>query len=302
MVRYRISGIVDLVPESQDACITDTDPGMQWHKSLSDSKLVQDGVGGFRWSPVRKPTTLHTYHNSVDFSPGSVVTYKFKWRSDGTDGSNREMDGARRDWSKQGGGISDEYLRCLAGTGDFRIGFFEAGDFVGDDSVEGPDVSNPAVKFNGYKGFQVRWHPHISKSFENLPGRLKEKKRDGDEESHTNMTLWTRIEAGRYGLMSDEAQRHEHSGFSKSDGWGTQPVAWGADAPFGEWVDVEVRMERVTDELYSVTFSSGSRTAPVLLGKFKGDFRPGRLDCMAFTYTNQSRKYDYVELRDLRVY
>ena len=270
--------------------------GTVWYKSKSDSKMVNVD-GGFEWSPVKKPTTLHTYTNAHDFIPGSVVTCKFKWKSDGMEESNKEVDGTG-DLTNQGKGISDKFLRSLAGTGDFRIGFFESGEMVYDDSEEGGEVDTPATEFNDYKGFQVRWHPHLSKGFDKMPGRLIEA-RGKEREPHNNMSLWTRIERGTFGLMSDQAQRAKHSGFSKSDGWGTQPQSYGAEAPFGKWVDVTIEMIRTTQAEYAVKFTCDGRSAPLLRGKFNKGFAPKKIDCMAITYTNSSRKYAYVHLKDL---
>lgn len=304
--RFAVSGVLELTEIDENDQPTVPRPLQppnaisEWYKSESKSEIKHlDGV--LRWQPVKKPTTLHSYHDKVPFLPGQSVVCKFKWRSDGRKGSNAEIDGSARDWSGQGKGISDDYLRCLAGTGDFRIGFFEAADKVYDGTVEGPDVQNPATEFNEYKGFQIRWHPHLSEGFKNLSGRLYEHKDDGDRESHNNLTLWTRCKPGMYGLMSDEAQRHDHSGFSKSDGWGTQPVSWGANVPFGEWVDAEVLIERANEESFSVTFSVDGRKAPILAGNFKPGFAPSHLDCTAITYTNQSRRYEYVEIKDFTI-
>lgn len=275
-------------------------PITMWYKSKSDSKIDQVD-GKLHWEPVKKPTTVHGYFNYVDFEPGARVICEFDWRSDGYDGSNKEIDGSRKDWTHQGKGISDEYLRCLAGTGDFRMGLFESDDLVLDDSVEGPAVDAPATEFNDYMGFQLRWHPHLSKGFANLPGRLMEDKDKSETESHNNLTLWTRISPGRYGLMSDEAQKFEHSGFSKSDGWGTQPVSWGAEAPFGDWVHVQITAERINAEAFTVKMRVGEKQSPKLVGNFKGGFAPRKLDCFAITYTNSSRRYKYVDIQNFEI-
>ena len=270
--------------------------GSVWYKSKSESKLVNVPYG-FEWSPVKKPTTLHTYIHAQDFLPGDKITCQFKWKSDGQEESNKEVDGTG-DLSGQGPGVSDKFLRSLAGTGDFRIGFFESGEMVYDDSEEGDDARAPAIEFNDYKGFQVRWHPHLSKGFKDVAGRLFET-RGKEKEPHNNMSLWTRIEKGTFGLMSDQAQRAKHSGFSKSDGWGTQPVSYGAEAPFGKWVDVAIEMKRVNFEDYEIRFKCDGREAPLLIGKFNKSFAPKKINCMAITYTNSSRKYSYVHLKDL---
>lgn len=305
---FRITGLVELEEIESESSEVKAEAPLRiggntvttWYISRSESRIEQ-ADGNFHWEPVKKPTTIHSYFNFADFAPGMRLVCDFDWRSDGFDGSNKEIDGARKDWTHQGKGISDDYLRCLAGTGDFRIGFFESDDLVFDDSVEGPAADAPATEFNDYMGFQIRWHPHLSTGFSELPGRLIEDKAKGNGESHNNLSLWTRISPGRYGLMSDEAQKYEHSGFSKSDGWGTQPVSWGAQAPFGDWVHVQIVAERINQEAFTVQMRVGERLSPKLVGNFKADFAPRKIDCFAVTYTNSSRKYKYVDVQKFQI-
>ena len=272
-----------------------------WFKSRSKSE-IQAVPGGIRWSPVRKPTTIHTYFEPVSFAPGAEVQMSLSWESDGIakKESNRDFDGSQGDPTSQGNGISDKYLRCMAGTGDFRIGFFHSDQKVGHESFEG-DEEGATQEFNSYRGFQVRIHPHLSEGFKNLPGRLIEHHSDGRREPHNNISLWTRREPGVQGLMSDQAQRVAHSGFSKSKGCGTQPQPWGANMPFGEARELRIVMKRVNNSEIQVLVTMNGNTAPLLKGFFCEDFAPDMLDCLAITYTNQSRRYDYVELTNLVV-
>lgn len=281
-------------------------PGSQngWYISRSASR-IEEAVGGIRWSPVRKPTTIHNYFEPVPFSPGTVVVCSLVWESDGMKGSNEDFDGSCCDPTGQGMGISDRYLRCLAGTGDFRIGLFQSDTRVGNGTYEG-DEEGATKDFNRYRGFQVRIHPHLSRGFENLGGRLYEHKADGSKEPHNNISLWTRVREGTQGLQSDQAQKVDHSGFTKKGGNGSQPQPWGANMPFGRPQHLTIRAERLDDCCFqvSLTVNEGGedeRRSPVLHGKFESTFRPDLLDCLAITYTNQSRRYDYVMLTDLEV-
>jgi hypothetical protein len=77
-MRYKIvGGYLDLeeapeqtaaipIPVTTNPLYDKRDPhihGTVWYKSKSDSKLVNVPYG-FEWSPVKKPTTLHTYTHS----------------------------------------------------------------------------------------------------------------------------------------------------------------------------------------------------------------------------------------------
>lgn len=280
-----------------------------WYRSLSESQIRPAG-NGVRWSPVTKPTTLHRYFAPVRFQTGKTVTLSLTWKSDGRDGSNRDFDCSRSNPTGQGDGISDDLLRCLAGTGDFRIGLFQSGAKVGNNSCEGNRertnctagrMRYNTTSFNEYRGFQVRIEPHLSGGFSDRPGRLIEKKGNGDEESHNNLSLWTRIGKGENGLMSDECQAIDHCGYSKDADWGAQPVSFGPTMPFGAARQLKVAITKTSSDSYRVAVTLNGKTAPTLSGRFKSGFTPDAFDTLAITYTNQSRKYDYVEITDVTV-
>ena len=271
-----------------------------WYKSSSDSR-IQAVKGGINWSPVNKPTTIHKYFDPVDLNEGDVITFSMKWESNGRDGSYRNSQCAFCDPTSQGEGISDRYLRCLAGTGDFRVGFFEATDKVGNGSLDGVHGNEESKKFNDYRGFQFRMHPHLSYDYYEQEARLIEEKDDGGGESHINISLWTRRMPGKYGLMSDEAQEYEHSGFSKERPWGTQPQSWGPNMPFGEARDLIVEIKVLADRKYQVKVTLNENPAPLLEGVYHPAFQPKHFDTIAITYTNQSRRYKYVEITDFNV-
>lgn len=281
----------------------------KWFQSDSDSNIRQldDGV---YWSPVRKPTTLHRYFEPVSFKTGERIRITMQWESDGIriEDSNKDFQCAHNNPTRQGMGISDDYLSCLAGTGDFRLGFFQAGKRVEGDTCEGnrekqncSSGDSPTKDFNDYRGFQFRIHPHLSSDYSKSKPRLKEKKSKGEEESHINLNLWSRIKKGENGLMSDECQKIDHCGFSKSSGWGTEPVSWGTDMPFGEARELLVEIYRKSFTQYEVYVTLNGQRSPLLTGRFDDDFAPDKLDTMALTYTNSSRKYDYVKIEKLRI-
>ncbi len=275
-----------------------------WFKSASDSG-IRNLENGVLWQPVRKPTTVHRYFEPVRFEVGDTITLTGLWRSDGFDGSNRNFDCSTANPTNQGTGISDQYLRCLAGTGDFRLGLFDSGNSrVGDDSCEGNDKKtncrdgNEIEKgFNNYKGFQVRIEPHLSAGFMNRPGRLLEV---NTGEPHNNLSLWTRIKPGVNGLMSDECQAVDHCGNSKQNGYGTEPTSWGPNMPFGEARRLTITATRTSTENFVATVSLNG-VSRQLSGRFPSSMQPVRIDTFALTYTNSSRRYSYVELTQVEL-
>ncbi|TCI02000.1 hypothetical protein EZV61_15595 [Corallincola luteus] len=283
-----------------------------WYQSNSGSGItaVDDGM---RWSPVKKPTTVHRYLPAQPLIPGETLQFSMMWRSDGYSESNKDFDCSDSDPTDQGEGISDRYLRCLAGTGDFRIGFFDSGGVsVGNDSCEGNDEKSNCdyegrdeedytYDFNHYRGFQVRIHPHLSEGFDSVSGRLREDHGGGKMESHINLNLWSRINPGENGLMSDECQAVDHCGFSKGDDWGTQPQSWGPNMPFGEARLLQFDVKMLDTENFEVWVTMNGARGPLLTGSFPQDFRPDQIDTLAITYTNSSRRYDYVELTQLQI-
>ncbi len=278
-----------------------------WFISDSDSR-ISTFQNGIHWSPVRKPTTIHRYFNETSFEEGDRITLTLNWESDGEDSSRRDFDCSDEDPTDQGTAISDRYLRCLAGTGDFRIGLFQSNTKIGSGSCEGNSKKencdsgeSPTRDFDDYRGFQFRIHPHLSRGYEDIDARLKEEHSDGDSESHINLNLWSRIDEGEHGLMSDECQAEDHCGFSKSDDWGTQPVSWGPDMPFGEARELRVEIEKASSTEFEVYVTLNNARSPRLTGRFRGDFNPSVLDTLAITYTNSSRKYAYVNISDIRV-
>lgn len=261
------------------------------YRMIQTGSEIEEIDGGIRWSPVKKPTTIWQYHEPVSFTKkGDKAVFTATWKSDGRDGSNKDEPGSNP--TDQGKGISDRYLRLLAGTGDFRIGFFDSqGVKVKSGVKEGPDGTKD---FNNYEGFQVRIHPHLHKDFKSkYDARLKEK--ENGNESHINTNLWTRIKPGTLGLISDEAQKKDHSGFSKSSPWGTQPKQWGPHTPFGKEVEIKIEAEMTSDEDFKVRLTMNGESVD-FTGRFPSKMKPKNLDTFAITYTNSSRRYAYVEI------
>jgi hypothetical protein len=278
-------------------------PKYQWFKNKSDSGLnyLDNGV---LIKPVKKPLTVHRYFDPVSFKEGDSVLISMKWKSDGYDGSNKDFDCSKEDPEGKGKGIGDGLLRCLAGTGDFRIGFFESKEKVlesgwcdGNKNKNKCDGQKIEERFNDYPGFQVRFQPHVHYSYRNI-NRLKQKETN---ESHTNIAMWTRMFKGENGLMSDECQNIDHCGFKRGEEEGEPPFGFGPGVPFGKEVDLVFEIKKTSKDKFSVWMTINSVKTKEMTGDFYSKFMPEQFDTFGITYTNSSRKYAYVQIKDFKV-
>lgn len=314
-----------------------------WFKTKSESKIEGLGSDGVYWTPVKKPTTIHTYFPKQSWPVGKAIQFSMMWETDGytADGhdSFKDFDCAQSDITGQGKGISDKYLRCMGGTGDFRVGFFESTDKVEGNTCEGTEENQSDSesewtcdettsrtvnkKWDDYKGFQFRMQPHLSKDFQGVR-RLYEKchkgcecrvrepgcrcrcsgNRDKRTEPHINLQMWVRREEGSHGLMSDQCQHSKEShqcGFTKdNEEGGYNAIGFGPNAPFGKAYPVKLVAYRKSDTEYQVRVWVNGAMSP-MEGFFPRDFKPSSFDTFAVTYTNLSRRYKYVKISDFKV-
>jgi hypothetical protein len=124
---------------------------MRWYHSSDGSRLNLNAAGELEWD-IEKEDQLYVRlpEQSLD-QAGEVAEFKYWWKSSG------QVFGC--DCSLCPGCFDDD-IGCVAGTGDFRIGLFEAdGEYITDD---GMGVRNSI--FSGYKGYRVRMFPNADSS------------------------------------------------------------------------------------------------------------------------------------------
>jgi hypothetical protein len=110
-------------------------------------------------------------------------------------------------------------LRCVAGTGDFRVGLFQSGG--------APDPGT-------WHGYQVRFFPHLHRDAKKYIG-----KDDASNASH-----WYRqTPSEKNCLIDDWSQEWDHSGFKKLKHKGEAKFGTGPHSPYDEWFDVKVRLQ-----------------------------------------------------------
>ena len=243
--------------------------------------LTQDGVavtkdGSLEWKLSKSGGKDQTVYRDVaarKFEVGKPISFKMMWK---TNSNNGGQSGACTS-------IKDNNLRCLAGTGDIRLGLFQKGD-----------------QTNNAKGMQVRVSPHLSPNWKTSVGGQTVDGRPKPE-SHTNLSLWTRNSTGNNnrgdGLMDDDCQndpKKQHCGYSRD-----VKTTSGANAPFNAEYPLDVTVTRTGATAYKMDLNMNNSTY-----KLQGNFAskaavPENIDIMALTYTNTSRPYDSISVRDV---
>jgi hypothetical protein len=240
--------------------------------------LTQDGAavtkdGSLEWKLSKsggKDQTVFRDVASRKFEVGKPIAFKMMWK---TNGNNGGQSGACTS-------IKDNNLRCLAGTGDIRLGLFDKGD-----------------SSKNAKGMQVRVSPHLSPNWKTSVGGQTVDGRPKPE-SHTNLSLWTRNNSGGNnrgdGLMDDDCQSGGgHCGYSRDI-----KTTSGANAPFNAEYPMDVTVTRTSATAYNMDLNMNNSTY-----KLQGNFAnkalvPENIDVMALTYTNTSRPYESISVRD----
>ena len=124
---------------------------MRWYHSEDGSRLNLNAAGELEWD-IEKGDQLYVRlpEYSLD-EAGDVAEVKYLWKSSG------QAYGCDCGLCP---GCFDDDIGCVAGTGDFRIGLFEAdGEYITDD---GMGARNSI--FSGYKGYRVRMFPNADSS------------------------------------------------------------------------------------------------------------------------------------------
>ena len=243
--------------------------GSLWYKSTSrvDINASEDLL---TWHPSH-PDALVTYLPKASLDrEGDHVIKVFNWSSSGPN-TCPPADTAH------GGYCANETDKCihrsascLAGTGDWRIGIFQAGEKVSADGFGSSDFKGMFDAFrkppwNAYKGWHFRIFPHVSTKAEHvraMKGRS------------------TCVPCGIYKKTGDDLLA---KGRLREFGcFGT---------PLGAWTNLTLSAKRLkssvllTMTMNGVTYSAEDDAL---------DQAPAYIDTVAMVYPNQ-RGYDYVK-------
>ena len=186
----------------------------------------------------------------------------------------------------------------LFGTGDFRL-------YFGSTNKNEPLLPMQESNLGKFEGVQFRIHPHLDES----PIR-RYTYNDGERESHTCTSIWLRyIDPDKRkdgggdpitGLISDECQRRGNQcGWSRvalqEDGFGLENM---------EETEVEII---ITESIISIEVNGRFYSANIADlendNDFQGDIlRFDRITNFAIDHTNTSRGYDWIRIRDFRIF
>jgi hypothetical protein len=167
-------------------------------------------------------------------------------------------------------------IRCVGGTGDFRIGLFDSNGkgYITKDNM-GP---NNEI-FRGYLGYHFRVFPHVP---QDARSRFTEYKTGGGSESHTNSSLWERSNpTGNNALLSN------------SNSWNRlgSPMTGGFGIPVGGSALMTIRLERTSSSRARISITCNGKTWSN--SSESSDTIPNKID--VFAMWSNSGEYDYIK-------
>jgi hypothetical protein len=245
--------------------ILDDEEGTVW-----DDKIwyYSDYSGGpfvnaedqLEWAP-QKPeqfiARLPTQRLSVD---GDVVEISYWWLTDGEGHASHPECVANCQTCSCN---FDDDIECMAGTGDFRVGLFEAdGEYV---TSDGLGTSNSI--FSGYKGYNFKMGPNMARS----PERWDENCDGG--EAHI---------AGGFHWRDDIA---DDSLLSVNNTWRRPSIYGGFELPLGEWSLWTIRLERISSDSVDMSITLNDITYYEVDDE-SGSKQPQKIDVLAIHFPN----------------
>ncbi len=247
--------------------IIDNEQGLQfdgliWFYSEDPSNLYVNPDNRLVWDVAKGSqitTRLPEHRLSV---VGDYVEFKYWWM---TDGPHDCPDCFGCDPY-----CLDDDITCIAGTGDFRAGLFEAdGEYITDD---GYDISSSV--FQGYKGYQWRFGPNM------LAGPLRiEEWCQGYKEVHkTGQTKKKDVS------FSDLMKSNDHPKLRDLPGF---------ELPPGEWSLWTIWLERTASDTVEVGITLNDRTYIVEDDSSSG--QPSKIDVFAI-YMRNGRPYSTCQI------
>lgn len=253
-----------------------------WFSNRNATKLSASG-DVLLWDAIQKPDTIVTYLPAPFSlaSDGDKAEIKMAWESDGDD-SCPSSDWANHGFCKDKEPCLHTSIHCLAGTGDFRIGFLDsngAGQVNGSGWAETTSYSglNKALEkppFSGYLGYSIRIQPHVSSKAEHYVP-----KSSGSTAVPCSFN-WNGL-------------KHPGSALSK------ERLAYHGcyEAPAGKWTDFQFTIERVSSKEAKLSMSMNGvsyKYTHKMSSAEKVKF-PKQIDTILIEYPN-SRHYSYVKL------
>lgn len=165
-----------------------------------------------RWKGNPSQTVWKQYPKSA-LRDGVTVKMRFKSSKD------TSIPNANYEDRWYGGEESNDNLRNVAGTGDFRIGLLQ---------------TNGRQKPGMWNGYQVRVYPYLHREAKNHIGK----------NDRSNCSYWYRNKPGGVDcLMDDYSQYKDRDGFKKLKHDGELKFGMGPHSPYDEFFDIAVRLK-----------------------------------------------------------
>lgn len=255
-------------------------------KTPFQASVNDNSPDGVKWTLTGADSTIYKKMPVASVGIGQKLVLSMLWRSVLKPGSNagdcpaanlkgiftgREITGTTKE------------VRCIAGTGDFRLGLFDTGG------------SFDQSKMSGWKAFQVRFHPHLMKVFEGHSGA----------NDSSNASAWMRMRSSpAEGLLDDWCQ---HGGDGKQQcgftGGKLSKIQTGAEAPFfPEWYVVRVELVRSGDKVFKPSLTLHNTTYQVDEANYADSKlgMPVNVDAIAIAFPNR-RPYQEIQIRDVKL-
>ena len=232
---------------------------LTWYHSEDGDYLTINAQGQLEWD-VRKPHQIIVRLPEQRLSrTGDVAKVEFMWMSTGDDIGCDCGDCP---------GCFDDDVTCVAGTGDFRMGVFDAdGEYVTDDGM-----GTGSSIFSGYKGYRFRMFPHTSKSSRGFVCQ-------GESHSAGSIDKRTQIDSSSLVSINNYYTRlRDFRGFA---------------LPLGQFSLLSIRMERTSSSRVEVSITLNGVTYSA--NDTNSSNQPQKIDVFAIMMPN-GRPYDLITL------
>lgn len=249
---------------------------LRWYNSDSGRDIDTENNGYTMEWDVGQGDQIYVRLPEQRFSnTRDVVVCSFIWSSSGDTNDGCEC---YKDYDPDPDGY--DYctdLRCVGGTGDFRMGLFDSN---GRGYITRNDMGENNEMFRGYLGYHFRIFPHVP---QDAPSRFTEYKDGGGTESHTNTSIWERNQPQQNSAL-----------LSNSNSWNRigSPMEGGFGIPVGGSALVTMRLEHISQTQARLSLTCNGKTWTRLTET--PETMPQKID--VFAMWSNSKRYDYVRL------
>lgn len=254
--------------------------GTRWYMGNKGYHFKQDSTL-VKWEPKHPEVILTHIEPRKLKDVGDKVNFKFRWMSDGQD-QCPQKDFSHGKYCEAVFPCAHHSVSCLAGTGDFRIGFFDsitgkAGKVTDDGFADANRYGNMNKQlaggpFKDYRGYHFRLYPHIS----HKATRYVDRKTG----SHIPCGFYIKDD---HGLFSSHRINDSHGCF------GLKP---------GKWGTLKFQIKKTKKDTFELSWEmNGYAYATEHVYKqddYKDKFMPGYVDTVAIMYPN-GRRFYYIE-------